>query len=348
MKAARFYGKEDLRIEELEAPSPRPREVKLQNAFNGICGTDLHVYFTPDAGMFDFSNPHPLTGATLPQVFGHEFSGTVVEVGEGVRHLAEGDRVAVWPLHACGKCAACAMGLDASCRLLACTGINSPGGGMSEFTTVRADKAFALPENVDLFMGALVEPMATSWHAADRGGVAEGQSVLVAGAGPIGIGLLLALRQRGVEPFIVEPVEQRRAVMKKLGAEFVFDVEEAPEAIATLTSGRGVDVAFEAAGNGAAVNASLAALAPQGVLVIVALHEWEFGFNPTGMVFSENTIKGSIAYRPSDFKAVIEAMGKGGFGTEHWVSTVPLDEAAGALNDLRAGRGIKTLLSPGD
>lgn len=347
MKAAVFHGKEDLRIEEVEAPSPRSGEVKLQNAFNGICGTDLHVFFTPDAGMFDFSAPHPLTGAKLPQVFGHEFSGTVVEVGDGVDHLSEGDRVAVWPLQACGTCAACVMGLDRSCRLLACTGINSPGGGMSEFTTVRADKAFALPGEVDLFMGALVEPMATSWHAVDRGGVQAGNTALVAGAGPIGIGLFLALRQKGVDPFIVEPVQRRREVVRQLGAEHVFDADEAAEAVAELTKGRGVDVAFEAAGSGNAVNASLAALAPQGMLVIVALHEWEFAFNPTGMVFSENTIKGSIAYTPADFKAVIAAMSNGGFGTEHWVATVPLDDAAQALNDLRAGQGIKTLLTPG-
>ena len=84
--------------------------MKLRNAYTGICGTDLHVYFTPEASGFDFSKPNELTGASLPQVFGHEFSGEVVEVGEGVTGHRAGDRVAVWPLHSCGKCPACVTG----------------------------------------------------------------------------------------------------------------------------------------------------------------------------------------------------------------------------------------------
>ncbi|WP_344341540.1 alcohol dehydrogenase catalytic domain-containing protein, partial [Streptomyces rhizosphaericus] len=84
MRAARFYGKEDLRIEDVPEPAPGPGEVKLRNAYTGICGTDLHVFFTPEASGFDFSKPNELTGAALPQVFGHEFAGQIVEVGEGV------------------------------------------------------------------------------------------------------------------------------------------------------------------------------------------------------------------------------------------------------------------------
>lgn len=128
MRAVRFHGKEDLRIEEVDEPDPGPGQVKLRNAYTGICGTDLHVFFTPDASGFDFSTPDELTGATLPQVFGHEFSGEVVAVGEGVTDHSEGDRVAVWPLHSCGRCPACAVGLDSGCRRLACQGISSPGG----------------------------------------------------------------------------------------------------------------------------------------------------------------------------------------------------------------------------
>jgi len=344
MKAVRFHGKQDLRLEEIDEPSPGTGEVKLRNAYNGICGSDLHVYFAPES-MFDFSKPNELSGATLPQVFGHEFSGTVVEIGKGVTNVNVGDRVAVWPLHGCGRCAACAMGFDTGCRILACQGINSPGGGMSEFTTVRADKVFVLPESVDLLMGALVEPLATSWHAANRGGVREGQTALITGGGPIGVGLWFALRARGVEAFIVEPVATRRAVLTDLGAQYVFDREQAPEAIAELTGGRGVDVAFEAAGAGSAVRESLAALAPHGVLVIVSLHEKEFGFNPSGAVFAENTIIGSLAYRPSDFREVIEEISKGRYSSKGWVSTVPLSEAQSALEHLHEGRGVKILVT---
>lgn len=346
MRAVRFHGREDLRSEDVAEPSPRPGEVKLRNAFNGICGSDLHCYFNPESLGFDFSEPHPLTGATLPQVFGHEFSGTVVELGADVDGVTVGDRVAVWPMQSCGRCAACEIDLDTSCRTLAVTGINSPGGGMSEFTTVRADKVFVLPEGVDLFHGALVEPMATAWHAVNRGGVRAGQTALVAGAGPVGVGLWFALREHSIDPVVVEPVADRRAVLTALGARHVVDTAEAAAVVAERTGGRGVDVAFEAAGVGAAVTASLGALAPRGVLVVVALHEQEFGFNPLGLVFSENAVLGSLAYRPDDFRAVIAAMAEGRIDTTGWVSTVPLDDAAPALHDLRAGRGMKILVTP--
>ena len=346
MRAVRFYGQEDLRLEDIAEPAAGPGEVKVRNAFNGICGSDLHCYFNPASLGFDFSAPHPLTGATLPQVFGHEFSGTVVEVGSGVTGVNEGDRVAVWPMHSCGKCPACEIDLDTSCRTLAVQGINSQGGGMSEFTTVQAGKVFVLPDGVDLFTGALVEPLATCWHAVRRAGVHAGQTALVAGAGPVGVGLWFALQEHGIDPVVVEPVAERRAVLSALGARHVVAPADAPDVVADLTHGRGVDVAFEAAGVGAAFSASLAALTPRGVLVVVALHEGEFGFNPIGMVFAENAVLGSLAYRPDDFRDVIDAMAQGRIRTDGWVAAVPLAKAEHSLRELREGRGMKILVQP--
>ncbi|MFC8821999.1 alcohol dehydrogenase catalytic domain-containing protein [Streptomyces rochei] len=135
MKAARFYGREDIRIEEAAEPSPGPGQVKLRNAFAGICGSDLHLFFYPESLPFSLDEPHPLTGATLPQILGHEFSGTVVETGEGVTDVRVGDRCAVFPLAvSCGKCAACRRGLPFSCPLMGSLGSNVEGGGLSEFT----------------------------------------------------------------------------------------------------------------------------------------------------------------------------------------------------------------------
>lgn len=347
MKAVRFYGKEDIRIEDIAEPSPGAGQAKLCNAFTGICGTDLHVFFNPDVSGFDFSKPNELTGATLPQVFGHEFSGTVVEVGEGVTGHVEGDRVAVWPLHHCGKCPACVNGLYNGCQKLACQGVSSPGGGMSEYTLVEADKLFTLPDPVDLRMGALVEPMATAWHAVARSGVKPGQTALIVGAGPIGIGLWFALKARGVDRIVVsEPIEHRRSLIADVGAEIVVDAtpDGLAAAVAAATGGRGVDVAFEAAGVGVAVTQAIANLTPQGVLVIVALHEKEFAFNPTQFVFAENTIVGSIAYLAEDFRAVIEAMSEGRYTTEGWISTVQFEGLVDAFAELRAGQGMKVLV----
>ncbi len=346
MKAAVFHAQEDLRIEEVADPSPGPGQVKLRNAFAGICGSDLHVYYTPEAAGLDFEHPHPLTGSTLPQILGHEFSGTVVELGEGVDGISVGDRVAVWPIYYCGDCAACRRGMYNACQKIGFHGLSSDGGGMAEFTTVDASKLHVLPENVDLRLGALVEPMAVAWHAVSRSGVESGGTALIAGAGPIGIGVWFALKARGIEKVLVsEPSADRRAIIAALGATVVDPVtEDLGAAVTALTDGDGVDVAFDAAGAGPAVTSSLASLVPGGRVVVVAIHERTMDFLPTQLVMAETEIAGALAYLPEDFDAVIAAMAAGVYDTTGWVKDVPLDGVVDAIHALRGGAGAKILV----
>lgn len=346
MKAALFHAKEDLRIEEVDEPTPGPGQVKLRNAYAGICGSDLHVYYSPEAAGLDFDHPHPVTGATLPQILGHEFSGTVVELGEGVHDVAVGDRVAVWPIYYCGECPACRRGMFNACQKIGFHGLSSDGGGMAEFTTVDASKLHVLPENVDLRMGALVEPMSVAWHAASRSGVEAGGTALIAGAGPIGIGVWFALRARGVEKVLVsEPSAERRAIISALGATVVDPVnEDLASAVHALTDGDGVDVAFDAAGVGAAISSSLASLVPGGRVVVVAIHERTMDFLPTQLVMAETEIAGALAYLPEDFDAVIDAMSRGLYDTTGWVQQVPLEGVVDAIHALRGGAGAKILV----
>lgn len=346
MKAAVFHAQEDLRIEEVADPSPGPGQVKLRNAFAGICGSDLHVYYTPEAAGLDFEHPHPLTGSTLPQILGHEFSGTVVELGEGVDGISVGDRVAVWPIYYCGDCAACRRGMYNACQKIGFHGLSSNGGGMAEFTTVDASKLHVLPENVDLRLGALVEPMAVAWHAVSRSGVEPGGTALIAGAGPIGIGVWFALKARGIEKVLVsEPSADRRAIIAALGATVVDPVtEDLGAAVTALTDGDGVDVAFDAAGAGPAITSSLASLVPGGRVVVVAIHERTMDFLPTQLVMAETEIAGALAYLPEDFDAVIAAMAAGVYDTTGWVKDVPLDGVVDAIHALRGGAGAKILV----
>ncbi|WP_334148247.1 2,3-butanediol dehydrogenase [Microbacterium sp.] len=346
MKAALFHAKEDLRIEEVDEPTPGPGQVKLRNAFAGICGSDLHVYYSPEAAGLDFDHPHPVTGSTLPQILGHEFSGTIVELGEGVTDVAVGDRVAVWPIYFCGECAACRRGMFNACQKIGFHGLSSDGGGMAEFTTIDASKLHVLPENVDLRMGALVEPMSVAWHAVSRSGVQRGGTALIAGAGPIGIGVWFALRARGIEKVLVsEPSADRRAIIAALGATVVDPVnEDLTAAVAELSDGDGVDVAFDAAGAGPAVTSSLVSLVPGGRVVVVAIHERTMDFLPTQLVMSETEIAGALAYLPEDFDAVIEAMGRGVYDTTGWVQEVPLEGVVDAITSLRGGAGAKILV----
>ncbi|AHH19172.1 putative zinc-binding alcohol dehydrogenase [Nocardia nova SH22a] len=343
MKAALFYGKEDVRVEEVPEPGPGPGQVKLRNAYSGICGSDLHFYFFPEALPWDIHRSHPLTGATLPQVLGHEFAGTVVEIGEGVTDVQVGDRAAVFPLSvSCGQCAACRRGLPFSCPMMGSLGASAPGGGLSEFTTVNASALHLLPDNVDLRMGALVEPMAVGWHGVARSGVEPGGTALVAGAGPIGIGAWFALRARGVEKVLVsEPSADRRAIIAALGATVVDPVnEDLAAVVAEFTGGAGVDVAVEAAGAGAAITSALANLTPGGRVVVVSLHEHPMQFQPTQLMMGETEIVGAVGYRPEEFDAVIAAMAKGIYDTTGWVEEMPLD----GIHALRTGTGAKVLI----
>ncbi|MGY1707330.1 2,3-butanediol dehydrogenase [Geodermatophilus sp. SYSU D00697] len=347
MRAARFHAREDVRIEDVPDPTPGPGQVKLRNAYAGICGSDLHVYHSPENSGLDYTQPHPITGSMPPQVLGHEFSGTVVELGEGVDGVAVGDRVAVWPVYHCGHCAACRAGMVNTCRSFGFHGLTSDGGGMAEYTTVPATMLHLLPDGVDLRMGALVEPMAVAWHAVDLGEVRPGGSALVAGAGPIGIGVYFALRARGVETLVVsEPSAARREAVQRLGATHVVDptADDLAAVVADVTGGDGVDVAFDAAGAGAAVTSAIGLLAPAGRLVVVALHEKGFEFNPTVLVFGETSMKGALAYLPRDFDAVIAAMAEGRYDATGWVDEIGVDDLVDAFGRLRRGDGMKILV----
>lgn len=351
MKAVVFHAAEDLRIEDVPEPVPLPGQVKLKNAHVGICGTDLHIYYDPDTCGSDFSKPHPITGAQPPQIIGHEFSGTVVEVGEGVYDLVIGDRVAVWPVYHCGTCRACEQGRPAVCTTAGFHGLQSDGGGLATFTTVKATQCVALPESVDLRLGALVEPMAVGWRAVRRSGAPAGSRALVIGAGPIGISLFLALREHGIEQvFVSETSPSRRAAIQGIGVRHVIDPVAADLAatVRELTDGAGVDYVFDAAGVIPALEQGLSLLAPGGTAVVVGVHSKPFTLHPVSLLLRELTIMGTCAYDKQDFADVIEAMSRGVYDTTGWVADVAFDDVEATMIALHSGTGVKALVTVGD
>jgi (R,R)-butanediol dehydrogenase / meso-butanediol dehydrogenase / diacetyl reductase len=345
MIAAQLHGREDLRVEDVPEPEPGPGEVKVAVAHNGLCGTDLHEYF--DGPMACTDEPHPLTGGVLPQIMGHEFAGVVSGLGAGVTGIAVGDRVSIEPLYYCRECDACTSGLTRLCDNIITHGICSNGGGMAQQTVVPAWMIHHLPSSVNLAQGALIEPLAVAFNGALRSGTGPGDSVVVLGAGPIGIGVTLGLRALGVEKlFVVEPAATRRAAMSDLGIEHVIDptgIDVAAE-VKRRNGGRGVHAAIDCAGAAATFSVAPSVLRVHGRYVILAFVPAEVPFQPWLLARSEIELTGSCGYGPGVFTRVIDMMADGTYPTTGWVEHVRIDEASDALSELRDGLRMKLLV----
>ncbi|MFF2846125.1 alcohol dehydrogenase catalytic domain-containing protein [Streptomyces sp. NPDC058001] len=343
MLAARLYGAKDLRIEEMPEPEPGPGEVKIRVAFAGICGTDVHEYFeTPRATH----TPHPLTGATLPQTLGHEFAGTVVARGEGVDRVAPGDRVCVRPIRTCGACPRCTAGLSHLCTALAAIGVTAPGGGLAQYVVAPADSAHRLPDGVSLEQGALVEPMAVGLNAVERAQVPNGGSALVMGAGAVGMGVLFALKARGVhDVLVVEPSPARRAAAGLHGAHALDPgAVDVVEKVMVHTHGRGVDAAVECSGRPEALHAALHSVAARAPVVMVALYSGPVTVDAAVLRLGELALLGCEAYPDGVFERVIASMDAGHYPTDGWLDHIPLGDTLAGLRDVRDGRRVKVLV----
>lgn len=346
MRAAVFRGQEDVAITDVEEPTPGRGQVKVAVAHNGICGTDLHEYYA--GPIFVPTEPHPLTGRRLPVTLGHEFSGTVTEVGEGVEDLAEGDRVTIEPVYRCDECPPCRAGHYNVCQQIGFHGLMADGG-MAQYTIVEARMAHVLPDEVSLELGALVEPMAVAYHAARRGDVGGGDTAVVFGAGPIGIGIWFALRGLGVEDItVVEPAAARRRAISALGAADVIDptTTEPADHVADRTDGRGADAVYDAAGVQPAVEAGLRCLAAHRQMIAVAIYEAPFPVELLNLVLRESAINGSLCYTGADYRAVIDLMAQGHYDTTGWVSHIPLAGVVDGFERLHAGTTMKLLVDP--
>jgi (R,R)-butanediol dehydrogenase/meso-butanediol dehydrogenase/diacetyl reductase len=345
MRAAVYHGRCDVRLEDVPEPKVRPGDVKLRVRYNGICGSDLHEYYDGPITTRP-SEPHPLTGVKNPVILGHEFSGEVVEVGDGVEDLAKGDLVAVEPLETCGKCVHCRSGHYNHCPLVAFHGYNREGGGLSEYTVVRRSMAHKLPKGVTPMQGALIEPMSVAYHTADRCRVESGQTVAIHGAGPIGVGVYLALRKRGVKSIIVDPSAMRRGVLKALGAEMLIDPTKVDvvSAIRDLTRGRGADASVDAAGVPAAFRAALHGTAVDGTAVVVAIHGQPLVIPPFDILMPEVYITG-VAMFCNTFPKVIADMAAGAYPTTGWVDTIAFESLiSDGFERLHRQEGMKLLV----
>lgn len=352
MRAALWYGKKDVRVEEAEMPRVVPGSVKIKVKWCGICGSDLHEYLSGPI-FIPVGKPHPLSGQSAPVILGHEFSGEVVEIGTGVTKLMVGDRVAVEPIVACGKCPACLEGKYNLCSSLGFHGLCGSGGGFAEYTVFPERFVHKLPDTMSYEQAALIEPMAVALHSVRMAGFKTGDTALVLGAGPIGLATIECLKAAGAKLVVVlQRKSVRQEYAKRSGADYVLDPAEVDVAaeVKRLTDGVGADAAFETTGAKAGFDAGLAAIKFDGILVVTSIWEGETSFNPNVLVFSEKRIVGTIAYR-HEFPATIAQMADGRIKAEGYVTAkVHLDDIVekgfGALTGPEKKRHVKILVTP--
>jgi (R,R)-butanediol dehydrogenase/meso-butanediol dehydrogenase/diacetyl reductase len=357
MRALRFHHARELCVEKVPEPGPPgPGEVLLQPVMCGICGTDLHEY--TDGPIVTPASPHPLTGAELPQILGHEFSAVVAATGPGVSDVGEGDLCTVMPLISCGHCHECVRGLGHLCRTMACTGLSSAWGGLADFAIVSARQVIPAAGSMTPRQAALIEPAAVAAYGVDRGRLQPGQTVLITGAGPIGsLAAMYALAGGARRVVISEPDPSRRGRAATLGEGLgeVITADPAAGAVTAiiddLTGGVGADLAVECAGHESALNLCIDAVRPAGTVVQTALHIRPASIRAETLALKDLTLIGTWCYPVQDFPRVVGLVASGRLPVERVVSSVvPLESAVsnGFERLITRGTGeVKVLIEVG-
>ncbi|GAA5921029.1 hypothetical protein JCM3775_004059 [Rhodotorula graminis] len=326
MRAMRYHGKPELVLDDVSLPQLKPGEVRVKVAFCGICGSDLHEVFEGPLTCCPVGQPHPLTGGTLPETLGHEFSGVVEELGEGVeedgegtegrRTLRVGSRVCIEPVISCRQCDACKAGDTPLCDLaIGLYGYARPGG-LAPFVNVASSNVHVVPDNVPLDIAALAEPLSVAWHAVAVSGFKMGESAFVIGCGPIGALVTRVLFAQGASAvYVSEPSASRRAIASQCGATAVFDptTDDALARVREATGGQGVDVAIDCAGTQRTVDAAIESTRRKGRIVMVAL--FDKAKRPTvdmwALMTKERTLTSSCCFNAEDMRQVLAALSSG-------------------------------------
>lgn len=327
MKVAVMNGIGKMGFEEREIPKPKENEVLVKLEYVGICGSDLHYYETGAIGDYIVKPPF---------VLGHEPGGTVVEVGEKVKHLKIGDRVALEPGKTCGQCEFCKEGKYNLCPDVVFFATPPVDGVFQEYVAHEAELCFKLPEEVSTLEGALIEPLAVGFHAAIQGDAHLGQKAVVMGAGCIGLVSMMALKARGVSKvYVVDIMEKRLEKALELGADGVINgaKEDVLERIKELTDGKGMDLVVETAGTEITTRQAIYIAKKGSNIVLVGYSKSGEMKLPMSLVLDkELTFKTVFRYRHI-YPMAIDAVASGKVNLKGIVTDIfPLDEVQKAMD----------------
>ena len=341
MKAVRFHAKRDIRVEQVAEPGHfGADQVLVRPLITGICGTDIHEYIA--GPIVTPTSPHVYTGASNPQILGHEFSAEVLKVGNDIGHVKKGDRVSIQPLISPRDDYYGRRGLFHLSEKMGCVGLSWAWGGMGELAVLNGYNVVPVPAGVSDVQAAMIEPAAVAVYAVDRGGVQAGSTVLVSGAGPIGALTLLAAKAAGAaQIFVSEPNPNRLAKAKELVPECIAinpTIQDAATVIRELTDEHvGVDVAIECVGMEASLNACVAAVRRQGTVVQTGLHLKPAAIDAMLWALKDITLEATWCYPTQCWPRIIRMVEAGIFPIEKIVT--------GRINsDDVVPKGIEALL----
>ena len=340
MQAALITGANQLELQEFPYPTPEAGGVVVEIGYCGICGTDVHAYRS--------GRPYP------PAVCGHEWVGVVAAVSRGIHRLSEGDRVVVAVPPACRNCDHCRQGRQDQCRSVraVATGRDSQApahGGFAPAIGVSAERVVLAEPALSDVEAAQVEPTTISVHAVRRSGAGPGDTVVVQGAGPIGLSVLQVAKVNGVdEVLVVEPNEDRRALARELGADLVATPETAAEVVLDHTRGLGADVVIECAGLADTVQSGIEFCRSGGTMCLVGIADGPVPIIPRELIAREVTLVSALAYLHEEFRMAMEFIADGHVRLQQLhSSTVGLGDLPAVIERLAGGSAeTKVLVDP--
>ncbi|MEY8141187.1 zinc-binding dehydrogenase [Falsihalocynthiibacter sp. CO-5D18] len=338
ISAAFYRGDKTFVVEKAVAVPPVAGEATVRIAYCGICGTDMHVYH---------GNMDARVGAN--RIIGHEMSGVVEAIGEGVSNVAVGQKVVVRPLDHCGNCPACLSGYAHICHNLKFLGLDTDGA-MQELWTVPSHTLHILPDDLRLDHAALIEPVAVACHDVRLSDLQAGENVVVIGGGPIGVLVAMVARDAGGNVVISEVNPNRLEIAQSLGFDTVNPIEtDLVNFINERTENKGADVVFEVSGTQPGVDAMTAVAATRARIVMVAIHAQKPTIDLFRFFWRELKLIGARVYEPEDYEKAISIIGSGGIDADIVVTDVaPLSEIQAAFEALDTSpTAMKSLIKVG-